>query len=159
MTRKRIFAAAICTFIIVIMLVSCAIPEDPIIASLGDYETQVYFSSGGFQDYTDYAKYYFQSAEVTENLWLEKIRETDLPVINKHLDDFEGWIEIYWESDEIDELVVNYDFDRSIVETGDYIYIDSEESTWEDGHTTLVNYDIYFFDIQSQVLYYFHNNI
>lgn len=156
---KRIVVIAFATFLIVILLASCAIQEDPIVASLGDYETHVYFSSGEFQDYTDYAKYYFYSAEVTENLWLEKIQETDLPVINEYLADFEGWIEVLRKSDELDELAANYDFDRTIVETGDYIYIDSEERTWEDGHTTLVNYDVYFFDIQSQVLYYFHSNI
>ena len=80
-------------------------------------------------------------------------------MINEYLADFEGWIEVLRKSDELDELAANYDFDRTIVETGDYIYIDSEERTWEDGHTTLVNYDVYFFDIQSQVLYYFHSNI
>ena len=70
---KRIFVITLSAFLIVILLASCAMLEDPIVASLGDYETHVYFTSGGFQDFTDYAKYYYRSAEVTENLWLEKI--------------------------------------------------------------------------------------
>jgi hypothetical protein len=159
MTMKRIFAIALSVFLIGILLASCAMLEDPIVASLGDYETHVYFTSGGFQDFTDYAKYYYRSAEVTENLWLEKIQETDLPVINKHLDDFEGWIETIGRSEPDSEVILKYDFDRSVIDAEDYFYIDSEERTWEDGQTTLVNYDVYFFDIQTQILYFFHNNI
>lgn len=156
---KRIFAMVLSAFLIAILLASCAMLEDPIVASLGDYETHVYFSSGEFQDYTDYAKYYFCSAKVTENIWLEKIQETDLPVLYAHLDDYEGWIETIGHSEPDSEVVANYDFDRSVIDTADYFYIDSEERTWDDGHTTLVNYDVYFFDIQSQILYFFHNNI
>ena len=137
----------------------CAMLEDPIVASLGDYETHVYFTSGGFQDYTDYAKYDYSAANLSENLWLEKIREADYETIQKHLDDFEGWIETIGRTEPGSEVVVNYDFDRSVIDAEDYFYIDSEERTWEDGQTTLVNYDVYFFDIQTQILYFFHNNI
>ena len=44
-------------------------------------------------------------------------------------------------------------------DTEDYFYIYSEEHTWSDGHTSLVRYNIYLFDTQTQVLYYFHHNI
>ena len=48
---------------------------------------------------------------------------------------------------------------QGVFVTEDYIYVDSEEHTWDDGYTRLVRYNIYFFDTQTQVLYYFHNNI
>jgi hypothetical protein len=119
----------------------------------------VFYTSGGFQDYTDYAKYYYASSVVAENQYLKQIQDTDFDIINKHLDDFEDWIEIERKSDPSCEVVVNYDFDRNIIDIEDYIYIDSEEHTWSDGHTSLVSYNIYFFDTQTQILYYFHNNI
>ena len=156
--KKQIAAVLVCV-VFLLSISSCAVPEDKVIASLGEYEKNEFCTSGGFQDYTDYAKYYFTSANVVENKYLNKIQETDFAIINTHLDDFEGWIETIKDSEPSCEVVVNYDFDREIIDVEDYIYIKSEERTWSDGFTTLVNYNIYFFDTQTQVLYYFHNNI
>lgn len=156
---KRQIAVVLVCVIFLLSITSCAAPEDKVIASLGEYEKKEFFTSGGFQDYTDYAKYYFTSAYATENKYLNKIQETDFAIINTHLDDFEGWIETIKDSEPSSEVVVNYDFDREIIDTEDYFYIDSEEHTGSDGHTSLVRYNIYLFDTQTQVLYYFHNNI
>lgn len=146
-------------FVFVLSAASCKVPEDKVIVSLGEYENRVFFTSGGFQDYTDYAKYYYTSVEVADNQYLAKIQENDLTAINTHLDDFEEWIEVLKDGDASREIVVNYDFDRGIIDTEDYIYIDSEEYIWSDGHRSFVKYNLYFFDTQTQVLYYFHNNI
>ena len=156
--KKQIVVVLVC-FVFLLSITSCAVPEDKVIASLGEYEKKEFFTSGGFQDYTDYAKYYFNSANATENQYLNKIQDADFAIINTHLDDFEGWIETIRNSEPSNEVVVNYDFDREIIDTEDYFYIDSEEHTWDDGYTSLVKYNIYLFDTQTQVLYYFHNNI
>ena len=156
--KKKIAVVLVCVALL-LSISSCAVPEDKVIVSLGEYEKNEFFTSGGFQDYTDYAKYYFTSANVVENKYLNKVQETDFAIINTHLDDFEGWIKTIKNSKPSSEVVVNYDFDRKIIDTEDYFYIESEEHTWPDGHTSLVNYNIYFFDTQTQVLYYFHNNI
>ena len=153
------FALILCLLFSVIIVTSCKAPEEKVIASLGKYEGYDFFTSGGFQDYTDYAKYYYGSIEITENQYLKKIQETDLITINMHLDDYEGWIETIKSSDNSNDVVVNYDFNREIIDMEDYIYVDSEEHVWDDGQTSLVRYNIYFYDTQSQVLYYFHNNI
>lgn len=156
--KKQIAVVLVCV-VFLLSISSCAVPEDNVIASLGKYEKNEYFTSGGFQDYTDYAKYFFTSANVAENTYLNKIQETDFAIINTHLDDFEGWIATIKDRESSSEVVVNYDFDRKIIDAEDYFYIDSEEHTWSDGHTSLVKYNIYLFDTQTQVLYYFHNNI
>ena len=156
--KKQIVVVLVCV-IFILSITSCAAPEDKVIALLGEYEKKEFFTSGGLQDYTDYAKYYFTSANAAENKYLNKIQEPDFAIINTHLDDFEGWIETIKDSDPSSEVVLNYDFDREIIDTEDYFYIDSEEHTWSDGHTSLVRYNIYLFDSQTQVLYYFHNNI
>ena len=156
--KKQIALVLVCV-VLLLSISSCAVPEDAVIASLGKYEKNEFFTSGGFQDYTDYAKYYFTSANIVENKYLNKIQETDFVIINTHLDDFERWIETIKNSESSSEVVVNYDFNRKIIDTEDYFYIDSEDHTWSDGHTSLVRYNIYLFDTQTQVLYFFHNNI
>lgn len=152
-------AVITCIIIFVSIFVSCTAPKDKVLTSLGQYEKSVFFTSGGFQDYTDYAKYYYTSAKVTENKYFKKIRETDLDLIAEYTDNFEKWIETIKETDASDEVVVNYDFNREIIGTDDYIYINSAEYTNSDGITALASYDIYFFDTKTQVLYYLHNNI
>ena len=156
--KKQIAVVLVCV-VFLLSISSCAVPEDKVIASLGKYEKYEFFTSGGFQDYTDYAKYFFSSANVVENKYLNKIQETDYAIINTHLDDFEGWIETIKDIEPSSEVIVNYDFDREIIDVEDYFYIDSEELTWSDGYTSLVRYNVYLFDTQTQVLYYFHNNI
>lgn len=156
--RKQIVGVLVCV-VLLLSITSCTVFEDKVIASLGKYEKEEFFTSGGFQDYTDYAKYYYASVDIENNKYFEKVKETDFTAINSHLDDFEGWIETIKDGEPSNEVVVNYNFDRGIVDTEDYFYIDSEEHTWEDGSTSLVSYNVYLFDTQAQVLYYFHNNI
>ena len=136
--------------------VDLELPWDQVSASLGEYENREFFSSGEFQDYTYYAKYYYIQADLSENAYLDKIQENDLENFHRHLEDFEGWLRTLGEKDEV---TANYDFDPAIIDGEDYIYIDSQEHTWSDGHTSLTDYDVFFFDTQTQVLYYFHNNI
>ncbi len=156
--KKQIAVLFVCV-VFLLSITACAVPKDNVIASLGEYEKKEFFTSGGFQDYTDYAKYYFNSANATENQYLNKIQDADFAIINTRLDDFEGWIETIKNSEPSSEVVVNYDFDREIIDTEDYFYIDSEAHRWSDGHASFVKYNIYLFDTQTQVLYYFHNNI
>lgn len=156
--QKQIAVILFCV-VFLLTISSCAVPADNVLASLGKYEKNEFFTSGGFQDYTDYAKYYFTSANIAENKYLTQIQETDFAIIHTYLDDFEEWIKAIKYSDPSNEVVVNYDFDREIIDIEDYFYIDSEEHTWSDGHTSFVRYNIYLFDTQTQVLYYFHNNI
>lgn len=162
MGGKTYMKRLVSVFIIVVLLfsfTSCKTPEDKVLTSLGKYDDYEFYSEGEFQDFTYYAKYYYASTNIDENEYFVKIQDSDFARINEHLDDFESWIETFKDTDASREIVVNYDFDRSIIDTEDYIYIDSEKHTWGDGYTSLVKYDVYFFDAQTLVLYYFHNNI
>ena len=156
--RKQV-AFLVVVSLITLLLASCAASEDKVLNSLGEYKSHVFYSEGTFQDFTDYAKYYYDSVDFADNEYFSKIEQSDIDILNEHLDDFESWIETYREGDASREIVVNYDFDRSLIDFEDYLYIDSEKNTWDDGYTSLVNYDIYFFDTQTNTLYYFHNNI
>ena len=158
---KRIKSTAIILSLIILIstLSSCIAPEDKVLNSLGEYKSKEFYTEGGFQDYTDYAKYYYDQVDFTDNEYFSIIEQSDIDVLNEHLDDFESCIEAHGYNDASSEIVVNYDFDRSLIDSEDYLYIDSEKHTWDDGYTSLVNYDVYFFDTQTNTLYYFHNNI
>ena len=156
---KKAVALIVVVLIFGTVLSSCVIPADEVLDPLGKYKGHEFYTQGEFQDYTDYAKYYYDSVDFTDNKIFSKIQQADLDTLNEHLDDFESCIASYRENDETCEIVVNYDFDRSLIDCEDYLYIDSEKHTWDDGYTSLVNYDVYFFDTQTNTLYYFHNNI
>ena len=147
-----------CLTIIILTFAYYKKPSDEVIYSLGEYDNCVIYTEGEFQDYTDYAKYYYCSVDIEENPYFTRIQESDFSYINEHFDDFERWIEIFRGNDASREIVKNYDFNREIIDTDDFIYIDSEKHTWSDGDTSFVRYNIYFFDMQTLVLYYFHNN-
>lgn len=48
----------------------------------------------------------------------------------------------------------NYDFDKNIISNNDYIYIYDKPS-----YPKLGFYNIYYIDAETNILYYFHNNI
>lgn len=150
-------------FLLIILLLlsfsSCAFAEDEVRKSLGECIRYEFYSEGGFQDYTDYGKYFYQEVDFSGNEYFHIIQPEDLAVINRLLDDFEGWIKMYRQDDPAREIAAHYDFDRSVIECGDYAHIVFEEHTWPSGDTGIAKYDIYIFDVQTNTLYYFHNNI
>ena len=155
--RNCVFLALVS--ILFLTLTSCGYPGDNVRYSIGKYRDFEWYSSGGFQDYTDYGKFYYDSVDFTQNTCFQKIDASHIPVLEEHLDDFEKWIALLREDETSQKLVTHYDFDRSLIDCEDYLYIESERHTWSDGHTSLVNYNIHFFDTQTNTLYYFHSNI
>ena len=152
-----LFLIVVCLFT---LLAACVIPKNKVLASLGEYRDHEFYSEGAFQDYTDYAKYYYDSVDFTDNEYFAKIQPSDLDSLHEILDNFERCIASYRENDETCEIVVNYDFDRSWIDFEDYVYIESETwDPWEDGNLVFSKYNVYFFDTQTNTLYYFHNNI
>ncbi len=153
---KKAFALIMVVLIFGIVLSSCVIPADEVLDPLGKYKGHEFYTHGEFQDYTAYAKYYYDSVDFTDNKYFTKIKQSDINVLNEHLDDFENMIETFRNNDASREIVVNYDFDRSLIDCEDYLYIDAEKHT-DNGYTVFVYYHIYFFDTQTNTLYYFHN--
>ena len=127
--------------------------------SIGKYTRHEWYTSGVFQDYTNYGKFYYDTVDFAQNRYFQKITSSDMITLQEHLDDYEGWIELCRKDDASDEVAVHYDFDRSLIDCEDYLYLESELRTRSDGSTFLVNYNIHFFDTQSNTLYYFHSNI
>ena len=160
MKCMKLTAPILSLIILISTLSSCIAPEDKVLNSLGECRSCEFYTCGGFQDYTDYAKYYYDSVDFTDNEYFSIIEQSDIDALNEHLDNFERCIEAHGYNDASSEIVVNYDFDRSVIDHKDYLYIESEKyDPWDDGNMVLASYDVYFFDTQTNTLYYFHNNI
>ncbi len=129
--------------------------QDQLLDTLGDWECTEFYTSGGFQDYTDFGKYNVSGEAVAKSACFAPISEADIETLNGFWDDFEGWIDSIGRSDPDNEVVVNYRFDRALADPEDrfYIYEDLEI------YSKYGCYDVWFYDSQSGVLYYFHNNI
>lgn len=133
--------------------------QKSVISSLPDYESREFYTSGGFQDYTDYAKYFYDSITAQDLESSEHFTVTtdeDVEEILLHIDDFERAVAVTAE-----ELRENYDFDKSIVSEGDFFYIETKEGEpiGQGFYEKFHNYSVYYFDIDAQIMYYFHHNI
>ena len=128
-------------------------PQDPILNSLPDYNSKEYHTSGGFQDFTDYAKYTYTiyETELMENPYFQPVTEDVISKIHSYLNNFENRVTI--SSDFPRDA---YDFDRSQVQPGDYYYILNQ---YEEPEKAFWHYDLYYFDLDVGILYYFHSNI
>lgn len=141
---------------------------DPVIQSLPSYKDCVKYTEGEFQDYTDYYIYHYEDialSELESNQYLNPVGE-HMSSILPYIEDYEKWIEMYRENDalyrpfqEPRELPAYYDFDKSIIDESDFFYIENENENSAEAWIKYSNYDLYFFDVQSNTLYYFHNNI
>ncbi len=133
---------------------SSTVYENPVIASLPDCDSSDCYYSDGFQDYTDYCKYYYDKQdnilnEVQNSQYFKIITPDDITEINGYFDNFEVWLEYVDYSDK-------YDFQRNMIDTKDYFYIGNDDTSEEHKYW---NYDVYFFDVQTKTLYFIHNNI
>ncbi len=118
----------------------------------GYIDKEEYFDKDGFQDYTDYAKYMYDSKDViTDNKEYEIIQYDDVQNIVGYCENFSKWMKI---ADRLNE----YDFDISIINEGDYFKVETQEGS-QAGNDKYDNYSMYFFDVETLTLYYMHNNI
>lgn len=147
------FRFVILTVSLLVLLCSC-VYTDPVLARLPACKSEAFYTSGGFQDYTDYAKYTYESVDAQSLLrtgYFAEVTAEDVNEIQSYLEDFEEWVATCG-----GELSENYDFDMTTVSAGNYFYIEAEDS---DPDRKFYDYTIYYFDIDAQILYYFHNNI
>lgn len=154
---RRIAFLLLCSSLIFVGLIyltfTLLIPDDIVLESLPKYSEKEYYSSGGFQDTTDYAKYTYHISEedLQNNEYLLPVESTDLPQIIAYIEDFEEWVSVSH-----DFPSESYDFDKAIVSAGDYFYVSNR---YQEAEKAFWNYDLYYFDLETLTLYFFHSNI
>ena len=124
--------------------------SDPVLKELPVYRSKEFYSSGLWMDFTDYGKYKYKNINEDDFKSAESFSKTtdeDVQIILDCVESFESWVE-----QAEDDLKENYDFDKSVVSEGNYAYIQNYSPS-------SANFDIYYFDLDGQTLYYFHNDI
>ena len=142
--------------VLTLALTACTGPtrQDDVLSTLGQYEFRHFYTSGGFQDYTDFALYTYAAANLEHNPYFAPLTPADSETLSAFIDDFEDWIDTIRRSDPDNEVAVHYAFDRKRLDPEDWFYL------YEDPiYPKFGCYDLWFYDSQSNVLYYFHNNI
>lgn len=116
------------------------------------WESKEFYTSGGFQDSTDYAKYTYRIGkdQLEETGVLHPVKEDNIPDILAYVENFEKWVRTCDDFPKDD-----YDFDKSRIGVGDYFFILNQ---FEESEKAFWNYNLYYFDVDG-ILYYFHNNI
>lgn len=132
-------------------------PQEDVRLSLGEYEVVEYCSYGVFQDFTDYGKYTYENPDFENNEYLKQMTDENIEELNRYLDNYDEWVDIITEEitdDMTREFAETYDFNREIISTEDYCYIYDNPD-----YPEFSSYDLYFYDTETEILYYFHNNI
>lgn len=131
---------------VLLMLAGC----DGEMSGMPKYIDKECYYDKGFQDYTDYCKYYYDEETVKEfatHPKFNKIQEADLENIRSYFANFEIWARQT-------DYYGKYDFDcLSQVKTDDYVYIFTK-----DGQDKFANYDVYYVDMSTNTLYFIHSN-
>lgn len=142
-------AAALFLGILVVFLA----PRDEVLDALPHWENKEYYTCGGFQDSTDYAKYTYRISrdQLEETGFFQPVTEDDIPRITDYVDNFEEWLRVCE-----DFPKDAYDFDKSRISVGDCFFILNK---YEEAERAFWNYNLYYFDVDVGILYYFHNNI
>ncbi len=124
---------------------------------LPKYEDKECYYSDGFQDYTDYCKFFYKPGSVLEfenNKNFQKVTEEDVANIVGYIENFEGWMENQ-------DFKDRYDFKMAQIKAGDYFAIVTKEGQpiGQGYYDKYEDYDVYYFDTNKNILYMFHNNI
>ena len=142
----------------VVPILLAAFPgEDAVISALPRYETSVFYTTGEFQDFTDYGVFTYDSLsadDLTATGYFSEADSEDVAELLAYVANFEEWVAAVG-----GELEENYDFDASVVSEGDYFYIDTKYDPEGVYSGKFDHYTIYFFDVEQMTLYYFHSNI
>ena len=115
----------------------------------GYVHMEEHFQKNGFQDYTDYCKYYYNDATVIESdERFSKITLSDVDEVKGFFKDTQNIMESEGRMDE-------FDFNESCISEGDYVYIIEDTDVSKQKY---YNYDVFLFDTDSDTLYFIHSN-
>ena len=112
----------------------------------GYYKKEEFWDKEGFQDFTDYCKYYYEDkydAKFAEDKYYTKVKEDNITEVVEYFEEFEHWM--------LPKRANEYDFDKSQITIGDYVRIEGKGKD--------ISFNVYLYDIETNILYYIHNNI
>ena len=147
---KRIITC-ILVFMMALILSACTFGQK---VPKGYINAEEHFDTEGFQDYTDFCKYYYQDKSAVEkDARYSRVSKADIAAIGGYFANFQSWMGAEGRAKE-------YDFDSNSISEGDYVLIETKEGKpiGDSFYGKYDNYSVYYFDSDSCVLYYIHSN-
>lgn len=143
-------------FLALLLLTGCN--RLPVLRRLPDYVSGGLHACYALQDSTEYGKYCF--GEVTAQQlrffgYFRPVTEADLETLRLYVQDFEQWVALCACENCDCDLAECYDFSAAFLEAGDYFGLERREPRG----SFLGDYTIYYFDMETQTLYYLRCNI
>lgn len=139
--------------VMLIFIFSACNYESGVMKTLPKYSGCEKYSYGA-RDFVDYHKYYY----VNNNDISESIKSNDnfQKVTNENTDSIKNCIEYFSGSinNSTDDMRNNYDFLENQINVDDYFCFISKDKS-----NPLNNFNLYYFDKETQILYYFHSDV
>lgn len=121
----------------------------------GYVRSEEHWQLGGFQDYTDFCVFNYDSSEkFLADPNYQKITDDDIQSITGYFDHFKACFDA-------EHRLSEYTFNEACISSGDYCLVRTKEGQPIGGGTygPYDDYTVYFFDIDTLTLYYIHTNI
>ena len=117
----------------------------------GYYKLEEYRTENGFQDYTDYCKYFYTEKDDEKFINSKQYHVVE----NNNIENIASYFDNFKKQMENQNRLSEYDFDISLINSGDYVHIKADKKN----DLNYYSYSIYFYDIEAHILYYIHHNI
>ncbi len=144
-TSVALILVAVASFCIYDAMFYNAWPE---LKELPRFRSKEIYSVESFTDCTYYAKFTYRNVSDEELKNAESFKKTDKEKIDEILNYITGYESFINKINGMDEVKNAYDFDKVIVNENDYYHMIKNGEGY--------NRALYYFDIESQILYYFH---
>ena len=121
----------------------------------GYIRSETAYDTKGFQDYTDYCKYYYRDKSAFEkDARYSRISAANVAAVSGYFANFHSWMGAAGRAGD-------YDFNMNCISDSDYVLVETKEGTpiGDSVYGKYDNYSVYFFDADSCVLYYIHSTI
>ena len=121
----------------------------------GYTKAEEHFDPNGFQDYTDYAKYYYEDGEsFTHRHRYKVIGESDVAEVKEYFSNFHSWMKK-------ENRLCEFDFDPACITVGDYWFLEDKEGKriGEGQYMKYEDYTLPLYDVETSTLYYIHHNL
>ncbi len=149
------FVLIVVIFILAIDFYLIKLYKDPVLSTLPDYSDKVFYEGGSGRGFTDYGKYFYnEKIDFKDNKYFKRVTEEDILSLKEYE-------KVYREFANKEYFKEDYDFSVHLADTEDYIYIANKDNKESYGiyKNVLDAFDIYYFDVQSGILYFMHSNI
>ena len=144
-TSVALILVAVASFCIYDAMFYNAWPE---LKELPGFRSKEIYSVENFTDCTYYAKFTYRNVSDEDLKSAESFKKTDKEKMDEILNYITEYKSFINNIKGMDEVKNAYDFDKSVINEGDYYYAIKNGEGF--------NIALYYFDIESQILYYFH---